>query len=172
MLLVARRKQQLNTEMGRKHISGDVGLMTFDKDSQSPSLLFLWTSRDVFSMLSKWIWHQSVRAGKGWKGIASAYCSLLRLNRKRNWLEDKLTYDRVLHGPTELRALPAHARNLQFMIDGPFGNFYYEENINLFHGESLPACLFARPVEKNLERRRRTSEKFCGIFQRKNVIRK
>lgn len=69
MLLVARRKQQLNTEMGRKHISGDVGLMTFDKDSQSPSLLFLWTSRDVFSMLSKWIWHQSVRAG--WDGNGS-----------------------------------------------------------------------------------------------------
>lgn len=85
MLLVARReKQQLNTEMGRKHISGDVGLMTFDKDSQSPpSFIPLNFSRCVFDALEMDMTSKCA-CGEGMEMDRKCLLCLLRLNRKRN----------------------------------------------------------------------------------------
>lgn len=130
-------------------------------------------SRCVFDALKNGYDIKVCACGMGWKRIASTYCSLLRLNRKRNWLKDKLTYDRALHGPPEVRALPAHAHvicNLWSM--DRLGISITRKYKFIFMAKvCLPACLFAWSVKANSKRRRR-SKKFCGIFQRKNLIRK
>lgn len=60
----------------KRHISGDVGLMAFDKDSQSPFLqFFFWTS---FLRGLKWIWHQRFICCWVCEGIRR--CRLMALN--------------------------------------------------------------------------------------------
>lgn len=69
-----------------KHISGDVGLMTFDKDSQSPFFFLLFFEvRNVFSLLRNGYDNDpSTSKCVVCEDERESYCRLLRLNRKRN----------------------------------------------------------------------------------------
>lgn len=89
------RKSKLNSETWGKHISGDVGLMTSDKDSQSSScfyyisLNFFSSLKSFFPLLEMDMTSKSVCV-RG--GNMSFFQGSLRLNRRRNWLKTWMTY--------------------------------------------------------------------------------
>lgn len=171
MLLVARRKQQPNTEMGREN--------TFLEMSDWWLLirilnLLLFYSFELLEMCFRCSQNgydiKVCVRGRDGNGsqvpIVASYDLIVSvIDWKISWHTIGLYMGRRRF---ELRPPTPVICNLWSMDRSGIS---ITRKYKFISWRKLPVCLFVRPVKENFERERR-SEKFCGIFQRKNVIRK